>query len=874
MQKFLDVFKVTENELSNVRFDELDGELAKIYADIVKQQTEVNNLTAKYRELTGSETITTIDEMKEKFVALQETLFSLSDEYDELSKREEELTKKQDLTDIEKEELSGIVDRLDVLDKELETTTTQSDELGTKLRDMELNPNLVNDMVVTEQKITDTNNKISDLKDRFVELYYAEDSSAEAVVETQDKANSKLSLGTRIVNKLTNAFNNLKSAQKSARKETNLIDATIGKLSKKLFGMVKRVFVFSVITKALRALKSSLSSLFSADPEMQSYFSSIKANLLTAFAPIYEYIMPAFKQLLTMLKTASAYLAQFTSALFGKTIKQSQDTAKALEQQANATNDLTDATEAANNALGHLDELNTDIQLSSGDTSATDSTSGLTYEDIQMNEQLLRIVEKLKNAFKDLFTPLKNSWAKNGETVLSSAQYMMESLLGMVSAIGGSWARVWENGSGELLLDTIFGILSDIFQIVGNVANQFTIAWTNAGLGDEIFQHLFNLAIILLGYIQNIIDGLVTWSSEIDFTPLLKGIDAVLEACEPLAEDIGSGLQWFFENVLEPFATWAIENAIPAALDLISSALGVLDSAIEALKPYGQWLWDEFLQPLAQWAGENFINLLQEVKIHLDAIGMWIDDNHESITQFLQLVTLIGGAFLIVSNMGTAVALVLGVVGKVIAAVSGFILSPLGLIAALAALIVYGGNGEEVIGDLKSALGDILAFIKDVFAGDWEAAWNDLGNFFIDIGNSIIAAYESIVNGIIKALNQIQIDMNIPDWVPGVGGKNFKLGVNLATLELPRIPALATGTVVPAGSSEFLAKLGDNKQETEIVSPLSTMKQALLEALQEYGGTAEDQQIVLEIDGDVLFRWLVKKNREKYLQTHQNQLVY
>jgi hypothetical protein len=32
-------------------------------------------------------------------------------------------------------------------------------------------------------------------------------------------------------------------------------------------------------------------------------------------------------------------------------------------------------------------------------------------------------------------------------------------------------------------------------------------------------------------------------------------------------------------------------------------------------------------------------------------------------------------------------------------------------------------------------------------------------------------------------------------------------------------------------NSEFLALLGDNKKETEIVSPLSTMKQALSEVL-------------------------------------------
>lgn len=49
------------------------------------------------------------------------------------------------------------------------------------------------------------------------------------------------------------------------------------------------------------------------------------------------------------------------------------------------------------------------------------------------------------------------------------------------------------------------------------------------------------------------------------------------------------------------------------------------------------------------------------------------------------------------------------------------------------------------------------------------------------------------------------------------------------------IPALAQGTVVPP-NRKFLAVLGDNKTENEIVSPVSAMKQAFKEAAQEMGG--------------------------------------
>lgn len=57
-------------------------------------------------------------------------------------------------------------------------------------------------------------------------------------------------------------------------------------------------------------------------------------------------------------------------------------------------------------------------------------------------------------------------------------------------------------------------------------------------------------------------------------------------------------------------------------------------------------------------------------------------------------------------------------------------------------------------------------------------------------------------------------------------------------------PGLATGAVVPP-NREFMAILGDNKTETEVVSPLSTMKQAMLEAMRESGGGRGDVNLVL-----------------------------
>lgn len=60
-------------------------------------------------------------------------------------------------------------------------------------------------------------------------------------------------------------------------------------------------------------------------------------------------------------------------------------------------------------------------------------------------------------------------------------------------------------------------------------------------------------------------------------------------------------------------------------------------------------------------------------------------------------------------------------------------------------------------------------------------------------------------------------------------------------------PMLATGTVVPprAGISYF--GIGDNNHEPEVVSPLSTMKQAFKEAISEMGGMGRNQVVEAEL---------------------------
>ncbi len=147
----------------------------------------------------------------------------------------------------------------------------------------------------------------------------------------------------------------------------------------------------------------------------------------------------------------------------------------------------------------------------------------------------------------------------------------------------------------------------------------------------------------------------------------------------------------------------------------------------------------------------------------------------------------------------------------------------------------------------------LLLFFTGVFTGDWDKAWQGVQEIFKGVWNGIVSCFEAAVNLIIRGVNRLierinSIRLEAPDWVPGIGGKSWS--PQIPSLSEVKLPRLATGTVVPP-NREFLAVLGDNKKEPEIVSPVSTLKEAFLAALKESGGGAGGKATII-LDSRVL----------------------
>lgn len=139
---------------------------------------------------------------------------------------------------------------------------------------------------------------------------------------------------------------------------TQNVSEQFKKFTKRIAGLAKRVFIFTMITKALRTMRKMLLSTIGADKQMSTSLAQIRGNLISAFAPIYNYILPAIRTLLAWLAKLTAVVSVFINSLFGKTASQADASAKALYNQASATKAAGDAAEKTKKQLSGLDEMN------------------------------------------------------------------------------------------------------------------------------------------------------------------------------------------------------------------------------------------------------------------------------------------------------------------------------------------------------------------------------------------------------------------------------------------------------------------------------------------------------------------------------------
>lgn len=207
---------------------------------------------------------------------------------------------------------------------------------------------------------------VSAIVDRFKEIV----SSISSVVTPVVKKMAELTTGalSTIKDGIAALGKGIAEATKSIVKfaaENNVLTKVtdaVGKKLERLGGMIRRVFVFSVITRGLRALRSELASYLQLNDQFSASLRTLQGVLLTAFQPIYDAVLPALTTLINFLSSAIAVVSQFIATLFGTTVKKAQKNAEALYKQAHAVEAVggaaKQAAKDAETAVAAFDEFN------------------------------------------------------------------------------------------------------------------------------------------------------------------------------------------------------------------------------------------------------------------------------------------------------------------------------------------------------------------------------------------------------------------------------------------------------------------------------------------------------------------------------------
>lgn len=148
--------------------------------------------------------------------------------------------------------------------------------------------------------------------------------------------------------------------------------------------------------------------------------------------------------------------------------------------------------------------------------------------------------------------------------------------------------------------------------------------------------------------------------------------------------------------------------------------------------------------------------------------------------------------------------------------------------------------------NMKTAWVNVFNTIKSSIVNIMSSMWNGIRNVI----NSILSGIQSMANNVVNGINTVIRAMNA---IP-------KINLSIPTVGQISIPHLAKGAVIPP-NKEFLAVLGDQSSGTNIEAPLDTIKQALAEVIATSGGVQDTGDIVINIDGNEIFRVVRKQSK-------------
>ncbi|MBR1625598.1 MAG: phage tail tape measure protein [Bacteroidales bacterium] len=196
----------------------------------------------------------------------------------------------------------------------------------------------------------------------------------------------------------------------------------------------------------------------------------------------------------------------------------------------------------------------------------------------------------------------------------------------------------------------------------------------------------------------------------------------------------------------------------------------------------------EQMAPIIQKVVEQAIPLVDEIFVYvadfMEQCGPLLASLAEAILPLI--VTVLQAILPVVLQLASEI---LPIITEIIVALSpilNMLASMIGEVLLQAVQLIM-----PIINDIIGVLTNLIQFIVNVFTLQWGDAWQNIIDMFghafgaiAGLAKAPLNAVIGIINTLIAGINALKIE--IPDWVPGLGGKAFALNI-------PQIPMLASG---------------------------------------------------------------------------------
>ena len=679
------------------------------------------------------------------------------------------------------------------------------------------------------------------------------------------------------------------------------------RFSMRLREVVRSALVFTVISQGLASLREWFGRVIRTNDEAVDAMARLKGALLTLAQPIVNVVLPAFTAFLNILTKIIYAIANVVSTLFGTTIEASAEAAENLYGEADAIESVGAAAEEASGSLASFDEIN-QLSSSAGSGGAggfggvgTDEIKPI-FEDFNTAEYKAKI-DEITAYLSGALLALGAILAFSGVNIPLGLSLMAAGAVGLVSLLAQDWNAMDRSvkaaltrvmvllGTAALAIGAILcfsgaNVPLGIGLMIAGAASLGTAVALNWATMDQNIRQAIVGILEIIGAALLVIGAILTFSG----ANLPLGIGLMLAGAASLAA--AAALNWELTggnikaviteitlllgaSLLAVGAVIALSGAnlplgiglmIAGAVSLATAAALNWDSIVEALKGEIGIITAMVsaallvLGAVIAFSGANLplgiallaagaVGLVSVAALNWNAIATELQGEIGRITAFVSASLLVLGIILCLSGVGIPLGISLIAAGAV------------GLVTVAAV------NWDAILDKLKEVWRDITSWfntsVKKYLSLDyWKGVGSDILNGLWDglksVWSSITGWVSDKVSWITSKFSNTKATVSAEYDLPDAQSYNLQKSRAIVSPQvMNNVPHLARGTVVPP-NREFLAVLGDNTRETEVVSPVSTMKQAFIEAMREMGMGDGTFNFIVNLDGKTVAKNTVK----------------